>query len=199
MLMKKLGFAINLLALCLFVPGIMLPMFALKMEMTANVSGNSLSSTLVDKELSLITTIQELFQDDRILVGLLILIFSICIPVLKTLLVSFAFWKRETAVESKIIKFIASIGKWSMADVFVIAIFLAVLSTNHAETSDIKQLVLFAFKIDLHISSETISMVGEGFYYFTAYCLFSLLGTHLYQYGMDNDSSKPITVQNTIV
>ena len=192
--MKKIGFAINLLALCLFVPGIVLPMFALKMEMTANVSGSSLSSQFVDKELSLITTIQELFQDDRIFVGLLILIFSICIPVFKTLLVSFAFWKRDTTAEHKIIKFIASIGKWSMADVFVIAIFLAVLSTNHADTSDIKQIVLFAFKINIHISSETLSMVGEGFYYFTAYCLVSLLGTHLYQHGMNNNLPKPTTM-----
>jgi len=184
MLKKQLGFAINLLALCLFVPGIMFPMFALKMEMTADVSGNGLSSQLIDKELSLVTTIQELFQDDRILVALLILIFSICIPVIKTLLVTLAFWKRESKLEKSIIKFISVIGKWSMADVFVIAIFLAVLSTNHAETSDVKQIMLFAFKLNIHISSETLSMVGQGFYYFTAYCLLSLLGTHIYQSGM---------------
>ncbi len=196
MLMKKIGFIINLLALGLFVPGIILPMFSLKMEMTAKVSGSNLSSELVNKELSLLTTIQELFQDERILVALLILIFSICIPVLKTLLVSFAFWKQGTLTENKIIKFVGSIGKWSMADVFVIAIFLAILSTNHAETSDIKQLVLFAFKIDLHISSETLSMVGEGFYYFTAYCLLSLLGTHLYQYGIEQESAEDTLIKN---
>lgn len=185
MLKKQIGFAINLLALCLFIPGILLPMFALRMEMNADVSGNSLSSQLVDKELSLVTTIQELFQDDRIFVAFLILLFSICIPVIKTALVSVAFWKNGTPAENKIIKLVASIGKWSMADVFVIAIFLAVLSTNHAETSDVKQLTLFAFKINIHISSETLSMVGHGFYYFTAYCLLSLLGTHLYQSGMN--------------
>ncbi len=184
MIKKKLGFAINLLALFLFVPGIALPMFSLSMEMTANVSGTGLSSTIIDKELSLITTIQELFQDDRILVALLILIFSICIPVIKTILVTIAFWKREQLIEKKIISFVASIGKWSMADVFVIAIFLAVLSTNHAETTDIQQLSMFGFKMNLHISSETLSVVGQGFYYFTAYCLLSLLGTHLYQHAL---------------
>ncbi len=193
MLKKHIGFAINLLALCLFVPGIMLPMFALKMEMSADVSGNSLSSQLVDKELSLLTTIQELFQDERILVALLILIFSICIPVIKTLLVTIAYWKKETVIENNIIKFVASIGKWSMADVFVIAVFLAVLSTNHAETSDVKQLMLFAFKINIHISSETLSMVGQGFYYFTAYCLLSLVGTHIYQSSLNAPTAKEIT------
>jgi len=181
MIKKKIGFAINLLALFLFVPGIVLPMFSLSMEMTANVSGSNLSSTLIDKELSLVNTIQELFLDDRILVGLLILIFSICIPVLKTIMVSVAFLKREQIIEKKIINFVASIGKWSMADVFVIAIFLAVLSTNHAETTNAQQLALFGFKLNLNISSETLSFVGQGFYYFTAYCLLSLIGTHLYQ------------------
>ena len=187
MIKKKLGVSINLLALFLFFPGILLPMFSLTMEMTAKVSGTDLSSTLVDKELSLITTIQELFQDDRLFVALLILIFSICIPMIKTFLVSIAFLKREHAIERKIISFVSSIGKWSMADVFVIAIFLAVLSTNHAETSDMQQLAIFGFKLNLHISSETLSVVGAGFYYFTAYCLLSLLGTHIYQSAMKNE------------
>jgi len=180
MIQKKLGFSINLIALFLFFPGILLPMFSLSMSMTAKVSGTGLSSGLIDKELSLITTIQELFQDDRIFVALLILIFSICIPVLKTILVSIAFIKKEQLIEKKLINFVASIGKWSMADVFVIAIFLAVLSTNHAETSDVQQLIMFGFKVNLDISSETLSFVGQGFYYFTAYCLLSLFGTHLY-------------------
>lgn len=185
MINKKLGFAINLFALFLFVPGILLPMFSLTMEMTAEVSGTNLSSMLIDKELSLINTIEELFQDDRILVALLILIFSICIPVIKTVLVSIAFLKREQVIEKKIIKFVASIGKWSMADVFVIAIFLAILSTNHAETTNAQQLALFGFKLSLNISSETLSVVGQGFYYFTGYCLLSLLGTHLYQSALN--------------
>ena len=68
-----------------------------------------------------------------------------------------------------------------MADVFVVAIFLAVLSTNHAETATQQQLALFGFKLDLIVSSETLSALGAGFYYFTAYCLLSLLGTAISQ------------------
>ena len=41
------------------------------------------------------------------------------------------------------------------------------------------QLSLFGFKIAIDISSETVSSIGQGFYFFTAYCLISLLGTHL--------------------
>lgn len=178
---KHVGFFLNLIALGLFIPGIILPMFSLNMDMTANVATASLSSGIVNKELSLIETVKELYQDDRVLVALLIFFFSICIPLIKSLLVSLAYFKRHTPFERKIHNFVASIGKWSMADVFVVAIFLAVLSTNHAETANSQQLVLFGFKMDLLISSETLSAVGQGFYYFVGYCLLSLLASQISQ------------------
>lgn len=178
---KHLSFFINLIAIGLFIPGILLPMFSLSMDMKAQVANASISSDLMNKQLSLVQTVQELYQDDRILVAALILFFSICIPILKSLLVSLAYLKRNTNFERKVYSFVSSIGKWSMADVFVVAVFLAVLSTNHAETTTSQQLVLFSFKIDLLISSQTLSAVGQGFYYFVGYCLLSLLATQLGQ------------------
>ncbi|WDE08352.1 paraquat-inducible protein A [Thalassomonas viridans] len=175
---KHLGFVLNIAALALFIPGIILPMFSMSMEMTARLSASTLSSDLLNKELSLLATIEELWQDQRLLVAALIFLFSICIPLLKTLLVSLAYFKKNTALEAKTLNFVASIGKWSMADVFVVAVFLAVLSTNHAETANNQQFSILGFKLDLLISSETFSAAGLGFYYFTGYCLLSLLGTH---------------------
>lgn len=181
MLKKHLGFTFNVIALALFVPGILLPMFSLNMEMMASISGTSLSSELINKELSLIGTIEELWYEQRILVALLIFAFSICVPVVKLLLSTWAYFCKNLDTERRIINFIASIGKWSMADVFVVAIFLAVLSTNHAETADTSQLTMFGFQLKLMISSETLSSVGHGFYYFASYCLVALLGTQLSQ------------------
>lgn len=179
MMKKHLGFIFNLIAIGLFIPGIILPMFSLDMEVIAQVSGASINSEIVNKELSLIQTIEELMNDNRVLVAILIFVFSICIPVLKALLVFVAYIKKHTQLERRILNFVAAIGKWSMADVFVVAVFLAILSTNHAETASQEQISIIGFKIDLFISSETLSAVGEGFYYFTAYCVLSLLGTHL--------------------
>ncbi len=181
MIKKHLGFILNLVAILLFIPGILLPMFSLSLEMTANVANANLSSDLINKKLSLLETIQELWQDDRMLVAALIIFFSVCIPLLKSLLVSWAYFKKNTDFERKIYNFVGKIGKWSMADVFVVAIFLAVLSTNHSETATSQQLALFGFKMDLLISSETLSAVGLGFYCFAGYCLLSLLGSHLSQ------------------
>ncbi|MGJ8691145.1 MAG: paraquat-inducible protein A [Thalassotalea sp.] len=178
---KHFGFILNLAAIALFVPGIMLPIFSLAMEVTANVGSGSLSSDIVNKELSLIGTIDELWQDQRFLVATLIFAFSIAIPVLKTVLVTTSYFIKNNQTAKKLVGFVNIIGKWSMADVFIVAIFLAVLSTNHAETATEQQISMFAFKLNVLISSETLSNIGQGFYYFTGYCLLSILGTQLLQ------------------
>lgn len=177
---KHMGFGLNLAALGLFFPGIFLPMFKLNMEMAANISSSSLVSSLIDKELSIIATVSELWDDQRLLVAALIFGFSVCIPLLKTLMVSFAYFQSDAVRERRLLSFVSNIGKWSMADVFVVAVFLAILSTNHAETATVHELSVFGFKFAVEISSQTLSAVGQGFYFFTAYCLVSLAGTHLY-------------------
>ena len=178
---KHIGFYLNILALALFFPGILLPMFSLDMAMTAAVSGSEFTTDIVNKQLSLIGTVKELWQDQRTFVAILIFAFSVCIPIFKSTLLLISYLKKNTSIERKLVNFVGAIGKWSMADVFVVAIFLAVLSTNHAETESTHQLSLFGFKINIEMSSETLSAAGEGFYYFAAYCLVSLIACQLYQ------------------
>ena len=187
---KHFGFFLNLLAIGLFIPGIMLPMFSLSMEMTAVVANASLSSELINKELSLLQTVTDLWTAERFLVAALIFLFSVCIPLIKSCLVSWAYFMRDTQLERKIYQFVCYIGKWSMADVFVVAIFLAMLSTNHSETANSNTLALFGFKIDLLISSETLSALGSGFYYFTGYCLLSLFASMLSQGSSSSQATE---------
>jgi hypothetical protein len=176
---KHLGFAFNIVALGFFFPGILLTMFSFNMEMAANISGSAITSSLIDKELSIMATVSELWDDQRLLVAVLIFAFSVCIPLLKTILVCFAYLTKSIQVEKRLINFVSAIGKWSMADVFVIAIFLAIMSTNHADTNNSEQFSVFGFNIALDISTQTLSAAGEGFYYFTVYCVLSLIGVHL--------------------
>ncbi|WP_317615710.1 paraquat-inducible protein A [Colwellia sp. C1TZA3] len=201
MIKKHLGFFFNLIAMVLFIPGILLPMFSLNMAMTANISGAKITNTIIDKNLSLLQTIQELWQDERLLVALLIFTFSISIPVLKFILLSIAYANKHSGLEITVYKFISKIGKWSMADVFVVAIFLAVLSTNHAETAAAQQLALFGFKLDFIVSSETLSALEPGFYYFTSYCLLSLLGTTISNSSINTKTKKlsPSTSADTVI
>jgi uncharacterized paraquat-inducible protein A len=187
---KNLGFAFNIFALGLFFPGILLTMFTFNMEMAANLSGSVLTSSLIDKELSIMATINELWEDQRLLVAALIFAFSVCIPLVKTILVCVAYFTQSLQVERRLINFVGAIGKWSMADVFVIAILLSIMSTDHADTNSSEQFSVFGFKIALDISTQTLSAAGEGFYYFTAYCLLSLIGVHLASSAV---KQKPIT------
>lgn len=190
---KLSGLIINLVAIGLFIPGIMLPIFRLDMTMNANVMQTDLSVTLVEQELSIIQTISELYDDQRLLVAALLLLFSVCIPVLKTLSVIWAFVRRGTQAERRILSFISTIGKWSMADVFVVAIFLAVLSTNQAETLTQYQMTLLNFQLPVQVSSETLSNLGAGFYYFVGYCVLSLLGTQLSLYSATHKKANKST------
>jgi len=193
------GFFLNLVAIGLFIPGVLLPMFSLNMAMTANVSGAKITNTLIDKNLSLLQTIQELWQDERLLVAALIFAFSICIPVVKFILLTIAYTKKNSRLEVIVYNFISKIGKWSMADVFVVAIFLAVLSTNHAETATQQQMAIFGFKLDFIVSSETLSALGPGFFYFTAYCLLSLLGTAISSSSTKTDRVRQQPSVNTLI
>jgi hypothetical protein len=92
-------------------------------------------------------------------------------------------------VRQKLIKIVAVIGKWSMADVFVVAVFLAILSTNHAQSRETHELAFFGMKIGFEMSSQTLSNVGQGFYYFVGYCVLSLLGSQLLMKGISDGNN----------
>ena len=179
MLQKHIGFLVSVIAIGLFIPGILAPMFTLNMELAVNIAGPTISSELVGKELSILGTVQELLNDNRVFVAVLIFSFSVLIPLAKTSLIIAVYFTRNIEFQRKITKFVAVIGKWSMADVFVVAIFLAVLSTNHGQTAQQNQLSFFGMSLDFEISTQTLSNVGMGFYYFVAYCIASLIGSQL--------------------
>jgi paraquat-inducible protein A len=56
---------------------------------------------------------------------------------------------------------------------------LSVLSTDHAQSVEQHQLSFLGMSVDFEISTQTLSNVGMGFYFFVAYCLVSLIGSQL--------------------
>lgn len=106
-------------------------------------------------------TIQTLLtNENNMVVGILLLVFSVIFPIVKlftTFMSSLSkFWR-----ENKIFHMLHNIGKWSMADVFVIAIFIVFLNMEQTETSN----------ANLHI----------GFYFFAMYVLTSMFASHVVQ------------------
>lgn len=119
-----------------------------------------------DKTRSILETAEELRTGGHLPVAVLIVLFSVVVPLTKALVLGGALlpwtparWRHRLALAAN------ASGKWSMADVFVIAIFVAFLAGNGIQES--------RGLVDFEASLE------EGFWYFLAYCLVSVLGTQL--------------------
>jgi paraquat-inducible protein A len=190
MIQKHVGFSFTVVAVLCFVPGIVLPMFVLNMDMSVALTGAGFTSEIVNKELSIIATVSELWQEHRYLVSVLIFAFSVFIPIMKTGLVTMVYFMRNITKQQQLINIVATIGKWSMADVFVVAVFLAILSTSHAQTAQSHELTFFGMNVGFEISTQTLSNVGQGFYYFVAYCVLSLIGSQLILKSISDKKDK---------
>ncbi len=108
-----------------------------------------------------------------IFVGILIFSFSIVFPSLK-LICSFLYtMDNEKLKENKVIKFfVIKSGKWSMADVMVVAIFMAYIGFNGIVSSQMDSLSRSTEPIEILTTNGT-HLTG-GFYLFLFFCLASL-------------------------
>jgi len=102
-----------------------------------------------------IGSISKLFETGDTVVAVVILLFSVLIPLLKTLSLLFVSVFMDSRFAHGIVKFFKMIGKWSMVDVFVVATFLVYLTANKGNVSRAE--------------------VEVGLYFFLAYVLTSML------------------------
>ena len=154
----------------------------LRLEVTGGLKSDvgRFAMDILKKENSILVTVQELWQMDLFMVSFLIFFFSVLVPVLKGLMLSFALLvahHRDTA--RKVIRFLGLIGKWSMADVFVVAIFLVWMSNQGQPAVSSQNFQVLGFSLSLQTRISMVTMLGEGFWYFLAYCLLSLLGIQM--------------------
>jgi hypothetical protein len=116
---------------------------------------------------SIIGAVRRLYEVGSPIPATLILLFSVIVPVSKAAMVAWAVTLTGEAARRRTLRFVETIAKWSMADVFVVAVFIAYLaaqaSASPTQGPDAAP-ALIAFTAHF----------GPGFYWFTAYCLFSL-------------------------
>ena len=109
---------------------------------------------------------------DLLFVGVLVMLFSVLFPVSK-LLASSGYMFSEKLKKNKIINFLTfKTGKWSMADVFVIALFMAYLGFDGLITEQLKQLETLTNSSAVLTTNNSALMFG--FYAFTGFVFFSL-------------------------
>jgi hypothetical protein len=125
--------------------------------------------TLSFESKSIIGTIEKMYHDKNYIIAGLVLLFSIMIPLLKSLVLLLYGFFKESGVGKNLVKFVDKIGKWSMADVFIVALLV----------------VFFSTKQDIHTSIK----LEVGLYFFIGYVLLSMLGSSLI--GSKSSLEKP--------
>lgn len=107
------------------------------------------------------------------LVGILLITFSIVFPVLKLASTFGYYFDYHHARDNRVIKFfVLQSGKWSMADVMVVAIFMAYIGFNGIITSQLGH--LSAAGQELVILSTNATALQPGYYLFLTYTLLAL-------------------------
>lgn len=110
---------------------------------------------------SVLTGIQNLFIEGHILLGLLIVLFSILFPIFK-LLILFRVWFSCMPESKQIfyIRWLEIFGKWSMLDVFVVAI--TVVMTQISKLADANPRIgIYFFCASILITMIVTEIIGK--------------------------------------
>lgn len=116
---------------------------------------------------SLLGTMTELISHGHAVVGLLIGLFGVVIPLVKIVLTMLSLCLQSPKIRMQLLKISSLLGKWSMSDVFTMAIIVTFLAINANEQA-----------------IDTVQMNAElnsGFYYFAVYCLLAIAAGQLLQ------------------
>ena len=111
---------------------------------------------------------------DSILVGILILVFSILFPIMKLSSTGIHLLSKKKIAENKFIKYFAfQSGKWSMADVIVIAILMTYIGLNGLLESQLSSLNINSDSLSIITTNNTA--LQPGFIIFISFVLYGLI------------------------
>ena len=170
-----------LTALIFLLLGVFLPMIDIDARIQSlefKLMGENIlfnDQVLYFKSKSIIEMSEIMLTQDEVkvmLVGVLVLLFSIIFPAAKlssSLLLIF----NQGLKENRIIKFLVfKSGKWSMADVMVVAIFMSYIGFSGIISSQLNQLQ--GISESLHILTTNNSVLQNGFYFFLGFVILSI-------------------------
>jgi hypothetical protein len=136
-------------------------------QITASLQKSMTEVEVYEQTRSIVGAVRRLYEVGSPLPATLILLFSVIVPLTKAALVAWATFLANGQRRARTLAFVETIAKWSMADVFVVALFIAYLAAQASATptsgpNAAPAMIAFTARF------------GAGFYWFTAYCLFSL-------------------------
>jgi paraquat-inducible protein A len=156
---RSVLFALTCISVIFFFIGILAPAMVIWTAPSIPMASGNLEFVVQHQVRGIAAIIWELFTGGHFIIGGFLFLFSILTPLTKATLTFFATACQSKELNFKIGQFLHTIGKWSMADVFVAAVLLA----------------LYALKFQ----QATKSVPCLGLYYFIGYCLLSMSTTEL--------------------
>jgi hypothetical protein len=138
-------------------------------SLTAALTNNIEDVEVFQQTRSIVGSVRRLYEVGSPVPATLILLFSVVVPFAKTVLVGWAVFVADGEKRRRTLGIVEAIAKWSMADVFVVALFITYLAAMASQSAPAAGPPLVAFTAEF----------GAGFYWFAAYCLFSLASQQL--------------------
>jgi hypothetical protein len=170
-------FILSSTTVALLISGIMLPM----LDVEAKI--NKLIFTILDTEIifnnqilffqsksisDLVKLLLDSGEAKMILVGVLLVMFSVIFPTLKLIATTMYFYSKSIIGDNPVTRFFAlKSTKWSMADVFVVSIFMAYLGLDGVVNSELRRLEKQEDPVNIITTNGTHLEVG--FFLFLAF------------------------------
>jgi hypothetical protein len=170
---RSVLFSLTCVTVACFFVGILAPAMVIWTAPSIPMASGNLEFVLQHQVRGIAAIIWELLTTGHWIIGAFLLLFSILTPLTKAALMFFVIASRSKDLNYKIGQFLHTIGKWSMADVFVAGVLLS----------------LYALKAQ----EATKSIPCLGLYYFIGYCLLSMTTSELLTHSglvAGNDQAK---------
>lgn len=159
---NRFALALSVLSLALLWPGLVQPVLTIR----ATLSMFGTERVLSNETRSVIGAIKSLHGSGNNFVAGLILVFSVIIPLTKAALLIPMIAMRDEVARYRLYRFVQSISKWSMADVFAVGMLIALLAAKG--------------------TANLSAVAGVGFYFFASYCLVSNAAFQLLRFEPPN-------------
>lgn len=190
--------AVHLLALGVFLP--MIDIDARIASMELQLMGEAISfkdQVLYYKSKSIMEVSSIMLSQGKIkvmLVGILVLLFSVIFPISKLISSLFLVFKRSLE-RNKFIRFMVfKSGKWSMADVMVVAIFMSYIGFTGIISSQLGQLENSIESLE--ILSTNKSELQNGFYFFMSFVIMSIFISQRIQKMVNSPKTEEVVIKN---
>jgi uncharacterized paraquat-inducible protein A len=188
-----------LFSIAMLVGGVLSPMLEVEVRVS-KIDATLLGTPIEFREQSLYyrsktvlevcQTLIEMGRPEMMLVGVLVILFSVVFPVLKMLALAACLFRPALLRTSRIVKVLAfQLSKWSMADVMVLAIFMSFVAFNGVISSGFDGLRGMPNVQQVQIPTSA-SRILPGYYLFIGFCLSSIVLSKKLERGIASGSAE---------